>query len=95
VVGTNPAPSLSESEARDTLSAFGALLYALGFSLFTEQSAKTETPDAIRSLAEERWEAKQAKDFARADSLRETLLQEGWLVKDSPNGYQIEPNPAP
>lgn len=92
VVGSNPAPSLDEREARDTLSAFGALLFALGLSLFTEQTAKADTPDDIQSLAQERWEAKQAKDFARADSLRETLLKKGWLIKDGPDSYQIEPN---
>jgi cysteinyl-tRNA synthetase len=42
-------------------------------------------------MAKDRWEAKQAKDYPRADALRNTLLQEGWIIKDSNESYEIEP----
>ncbi len=43
---------------------------------------------AIEQLIAERMAAKAAKDFARADAIRDTLLQEGILLEDGANGTQ-------
>lgn len=91
VVGSNPAASMNADEARETLRAFGTLLYALGIRLFTTQNTPLEIPEAIYALGQARWEAKQAKDYAQADKLRDTLLEKGWAIKDSPEGFQIVP----
>lgn len=91
VVGTNPAANSNADSARETLAALGSLLYALGLQLFTEKKAPPEAPDEIIKMAKDRWEAKQAKDYPRADALRNTLLQEGWIIKDSNESYEIEP----
>ena len=37
----------------------------------------------------ERDEARRAKDFARADALRDELVARGWTVEDTPNGTAI------
>jgi cysteinyl-tRNA synthetase len=47
--------------------------------------------DRVRELAEQRARARQAKDFALADSLRDRILAEGWTVHDSPGGWDLEP----
>jgi cysteinyl-tRNA synthetase len=40
-------------------------------------------------LVAERDEARRARDFARADSLRDELVQRGWIVEDTPSGTAI------
>ena len=42
-------------------------------------------------MADQRWQAKQAKDFAGADKLRDELSSKGWLVVDRPDGYSLTP----
>jgi hypothetical protein len=51
----------------------------------------TDVPDAVRALATERQEARAAKDFARADALRDTIAELGYRVVDSPEGPTFEP----
>lgn len=91
VLGANPAAALDATGARGMLHAFGSLLYALGIKLFTVQEKISEAPAEIQALAGQRWEAKNAKDFARADALRDALLAQGWLVKDNKDGFVLEP----
>jgi cysteinyl-tRNA synthetase len=55
--------------------------------------APEDAPAAILAFAEERWAIKQAKDFARADAMRQELLAKGWQVKDSKAGYELTPAP--
>ncbi len=50
-----------------------------------------EIPAAVTALAEKRWAAKQAKDFAAADSLRQELTAAGWSMLDRKDGYSLEP----
>ena len=40
----------------------------------------------IKSKIEERKEAKKAKDFAKADAIREELLAKGIVLKDTREG---------
>lgn len=51
-----------------------------------------EISQEIKNLAQDRWIAKQNKDFARADELRNKLLQKGFSIKDSKDGYEIIKN---
>jgi cysteinyl-tRNA synthetase len=48
-----------------------------------------DIPADIQSLAQQRRDAKQAKDFAKADELRNSLLEKGWVVEDTPDGFAI------
>jgi cysteinyl-tRNA synthetase len=48
--------------------------------------------DDIIALAEERKAARQAKDWSEADRLRDELAGKGWIVKDSPDGYDLIPS---
>jgi len=47
-------------------------------------------PIAITTLAEKRWLAKQAKDFATADAIRKELAAAGWAILDRKDGYSLE-----
>jgi len=90
VLGSNPAAALDADGARAMLRAYGALLYALGIELFAVEEKPSDAPADVQALAEERWQAKQAKDFAKADALREELLEKGWTVKDAKDGYELD-----
>ena len=91
VIGSNPAASLDADGARAMLRAFGSLLYALGLKLFTIETKHVEAPEEIIALAHARWEAKQAKDWVKADEFRDKLLAKGWTVNDSKDDFAIEP----
>ena len=47
-------------------------------------------PDDIRALAETRWQARLAKNWAESDKLRAELAEQGWLAKDGKDGYTLE-----
>jgi cysteinyl-tRNA synthetase len=88
--GLRDAISLDGQAAADALAAFRRVLHALGITLPAEEPA-AEIPEAIRALAEERWQARLAKDWARSDELRKALLEQGWVVKDSKETYALDP----
>ena len=46
-------------------------------------------PAEIVALAEERREARAAKDYQRSDELRDRLSELGWSIKDGPDGYRL------
>ncbi len=94
VIASNPAAALNADEARELLRAFGSLLYALGLELFTVEKKQIEAPADILTLAQQRWDAKQARDWGKADELRDALLAQGWVVKDSKDGFELEQKQA-
>ena len=71
--------------------AFDGVLFALGLNLDAPTAPKAETPAAITALAEKRWAAKAAKDWATADALRKELAAAGWSMLDSKTDYKLEP----
>jgi cysteinyl-tRNA synthetase len=84
----------SAQEASSCLRAAGALVYGLGLNLFARPDATEQAGDApadVKAMADQRWQAKQAKDFAGADKLRDELSSKGWLVVDRPDGYSLTP----
>jgi cysteinyl-tRNA synthetase len=74
-----------------TAEAFDRVMFALGLKLDAPASAKAEAPAAIKTLADKRWAAKQAKDFATADALRKEIAAAGWSMLDRKDGYSLEP----
>jgi cysteinyl-tRNA synthetase len=71
--------------------AFDRVMFALGLDLEAAPAAKADVPGAVHALAEKRWSAKQAKDFATADALRMELTAAGWSMLDRKDGYSLEP----
>jgi cysteinyl-tRNA synthetase len=74
------------------LKALAGVLYALGIQLFQKvDEAIIEIPQEIRALADERWLAKQARDWDKADALRKQLQEAGWQSLDRKDGYDLSP----
>jgi hypothetical protein len=51
-------------------------------------------PGRVHDLAGRRVAARQARDFAAADDLREQIAELGWLVTDTATGYTLAPASA-
>lgn len=58
----------------------------LNLGLFEEKEIDEEFRQKIESLVEERSKAKEVKDYAKADKLRDELLSLGVAIKDSKEG---------
>jgi len=84
---------LDKSAVTGQIRALAGLLYCLGLELFLpETNAPSPTaPEAVEALAHQRWEAKQARDFATADALRAEIQAAGWEILDRKDGYHLEP----
>jgi len=63
----------------------------LGLGMADWQPEKTEIPSAVVALVEERAEARENRDFAESDRIRDELMQMGYRVEDTPDGVQIKP----
>lgn len=50
---------------------------------------KNEVPTEVKNLCQARWQAKQSKDFGTADALRKQILDLGYVVMDTRDGYEI------
>jgi cysteinyl-tRNA synthetase len=59
------------------------------FGLGVEQAG--EASEEVTRLAGERQSAREARDFARADDLREEIERLGWEVQDVPEGFRLVP----
>jgi cysteinyl-tRNA synthetase len=86
---TKPA-ALTDDEAAAARGGLHFMLTALGIILPPVlEEAATEVPADIQALAQQRWDAKQAKDWGAADALRKELEAAGWLIKDSKEGFTV------
>jgi cysteinyl-tRNA synthetase len=50
-----------------------------------------EPPSEITELARQRAQARAARRYAEADALRERIADAGWTVRDTPQGWTLEP----
>ncbi|MDR0860585.1 MAG: hypothetical protein LBO09_06525 [Candidatus Peribacteria bacterium] len=50
-----------------------------------------EVPAEIVDLANQRVVAKQEKNYALADQLRNQIQSAGYTIKDTPTGFEINP----
>ena len=78
--------SLSPAEAASALTAWDKINSVLGIGT----TAEAEAPADILALAEARTTAKLAKDFKRADTIRDELKAKGWIIADSPKGPKLK-----
>ena len=82
--------ALSAEEAAAARSGLHFMLGALGIVLPpVAEDAVADVPAEIQAKAQQRWDAKQAKDWAAADTLRKELEAAGWLIKDSKEGFTV------
>jgi len=79
------ANQLSPAQAASALAEWQRIDEVLGLG----QKASEEAPAEILALLEQRQEARKAKDFKRADAVREELKAKGWLIEDTPKGPKL------
>ena len=60
-------------------------------AIFGLDAAVSDAPPELHELARKRQEARAAKDFARADELRERIEAAGWDVRDDPDDSRLVP----
>jgi cysteinyl-tRNA synthetase len=86
---TNAALAASEQfSAADVLAVFRRMDEVLGV-VFFEKAAKAEIPPEIQAMLDERAAARQAKNWAESDRLRDAIAAAGWAVKDSKTGQSV------
>jgi cysteinyl-tRNA synthetase len=68
----------------------GEMLYAFGLENLLSERPE-EAPEEIRLLAQQREEARSARDFETADRLRDEILELGWELRDTPDGQRLVP----
>ena len=49
-----------------------------------------EVPENIAAMLEARKEARSNKDWVLSDQIRKSILGEGWLVEDTPDGQKLK-----
>jgi len=84
--------ALRQIEEADPVSSwrgFHLIMAALGLKL--PESQIVTVPAEIQEKAQQRWDAKQAREWAKADELRNELAALGWQIKDSKEGFEVLP----
>jgi cysteinyl-tRNA synthetase len=67
------------------------MLDLVGLGTLAQPDEGVEADGEARRLMEEREEARAAKDFSKADVLRDRLAELGWEVRDSAAGPSLVP----
>ena len=60
----------------------------LGISI-NKQEEQKEIPQEISELLEQRRKARENKDWAKSDEIRDLISEKGYIVKDTKNGQEI------
>jgi len=89
--GIKPGELSTEEATREFLG-LSVIMAALGLELpVIEEKAEFEIPEEISQWAQERSQAKQDKDWAEADRLRDAIVEAGWVLKDTKEGFELCP----
>src|SRR3954454_4683808 len=64
---------------------------ALGIFGLGSLAERVDAPADVRALAEARQRAREAKDFAESDRLRDEIAAGGWDVRDVAGGFELVP----
>jgi cysteinyl-tRNA synthetase len=73
-------------ESANALAAWEQVNAVLGLGAPQGESA----PPELLALLEERQVARKAKDFKRADAIRDELKAQGWVIEDTPKGPRLK-----
>jgi cysteinyl-tRNA synthetase len=90
VTETNKAIAADDASAESLKAAQAKIIELTGVLGVKLDEAKEEIPAEVMELAGKRAEAKKAKDFALADSIRDQITALGYSIKDTPKGPQLE-----
>ena len=92
VRGTNRAAAAGTAGAaqlREARHELAELLDLLGLGRIGAAGPADAAPDDVMALVQERQEAREARDFARADELRDRIRGLGWEVTDTAGGPRV------
>ena len=79
---------LSAAEKVDFLTFADSIL---ALDLFKAEAAtKADIPADVQALLDARAAARKAKEWKKSDELRDEIARAGYLVKDTPQGQQVE-----
>lgn len=84
----SPATKLALISEFDKVLSLGLLEHAKALSEKTD-AAEDDIPDEVKVLAEQRKEARKAKDFALADALRDKISELGYVIEETRQGTKI------
>lgn len=76
----------TSSTAADALATWAEIDRVLAIG----KASPSPVPPDILSLVEARQEARKARDFAKADAIRNELRNRGWLIEDTPKGPRVK-----
>ncbi|HEU4393424.1 MAG TPA: cysteine--tRNA ligase [Solirubrobacterales bacterium] len=77
--------------AAEAVPALSEMLELVGLSSLAQPDEGAEPDERAKELMAEREEARAARDFERADSIRDRLAAIGWEVRDSADGPRLVP----
>ena len=78
--------SLGAAEATAALTAWNKIDSVLGIGITNE----VEVPAELNALLKARQAARKAKDFKRADAIRDELKAKGWVIEDTAKGPKLK-----
>jgi len=81
----------NRGEVTGASEALEEMLALVGLSSLTQPDQGAEADDEAEKLLGERQAARAAKDFERADEIRDELAELGWEVRDSAEGAKLVP----
>jgi cysteinyl-tRNA synthetase len=91
LVGVANKATPSVAGARAALAAFARFEDVLGcFGAEPKADAGADAPAELLALLPQRKAAKQAKDWATADRIRDQVAAAGWKIVDTPSGARLE-----
>ncbi|HEU4736365.1 MAG TPA: DALR domain-containing protein, partial [Solirubrobacterales bacterium] len=80
-----------EIPSTEAAAALAEMLALVGLSSLAQPDQGAEADEAAERLLTERQAARAAKDFERADEIRDRLAELGWEVRDSAEGAKLVP----
>jgi cysteinyl-tRNA synthetase len=80
-----------EVDGEEAAQAVGEMLELVGLGTLAQPDEGAEADPEAQKLMQEREEARAARNFERADALRDQLALMGWTVRDSANGPTLLP----
>ena len=81
---------LLKSEVSDSDKYATLLDFDKVFGLNLQDATKEEIPNEVTKLAEERIKARDDKNWAESDRLRDEIAKLGWQVEDKKDGYELK-----
>ena len=87
-INTAAGPTATKAFAKAAMDVLMELASVLGL-LQQDVEEKVEIEPEIQALIDERQAARKAKNYARADEIRDQLAAQGITLKDTPQGVQV------